>query len=179
MRSSSCLTSVWNPSVSLSPSALMTPPPDTGPVPARLPRPPPKMRALRGDSSHAPGAVTLDRKMADRAPSPSADADRPGASVEAPGASPPRRRISDHTPVMQQYLRIKAEHPDMLLFYRMGEFYELFFEDARRAAEPPRYRPHRARPIRGRSDPDGGGTGPFRRRLPRPPHPARRGGGNL
>ena len=73
--------------------------------------------------------------MADRAPSPSADADRPGASVEAPGASPPRRRISDHTPVMQQYLRIKAEHPDMLLFYRMGEFYELFFEDARRAAE--------------------------------------------
>lgn len=31
---------------------------------------------------------------------------------------------------MQQYLRIKAEHPDMLLFYRMGDFYELFFDDA-------------------------------------------------
>ena len=42
--------------------------------------------------------------------------------------------FSDHTPVMQQYLRIKAEHPDMLLFYRMGDFYELFFEDAQRAA---------------------------------------------
>jgi DNA mismatch repair protein MutS len=36
--------------------------------------------------------------------------------------------------VMQQYLRIKAEHPDILLFYRMGDFYELFFDDARRAA---------------------------------------------
>ena len=35
---------------------------------------------------------------------------------------------------MQQYLRIKAEFPGMLLFYRMGDFYELFFEDARRAA---------------------------------------------
>lgn len=40
-----------------------------------------------------------------------------------------------HTPVVQQYLRIKAEHPDTLLFYQMGDFYELFFDDARRAAE--------------------------------------------
>ncbi|MCC7259381.1 MAG: DNA mismatch repair protein MutS [Gammaproteobacteria bacterium] len=39
-----------------------------------------------------------------------------------------------HTPVMQQYLRIKAEFPDLLLFYRMGDFYELFYDDARRAA---------------------------------------------
>ncbi|MDD5403604.1 MAG: DNA mismatch repair protein MutS [Sulfuricella sp.] len=42
--------------------------------------------------------------------------------------------LSTHTPMMQQYLRIKAEHPDMLLFYRMGDFYELFFDDAERAA---------------------------------------------
>src|SRR6202030_975365 len=35
---------------------------------------------------------------------------------------------------MQQYLRIKGQHPDTLLFYRMGDFYELFFDDARRAA---------------------------------------------
>ncbi|HEY6452663.1 MAG TPA: DNA mismatch repair protein MutS, partial [Steroidobacteraceae bacterium] len=40
----------------------------------------------------------------------------------------------DHTPMMQQYLRIKAEHPDVLLFYRMGDFYEMFYDDARRAA---------------------------------------------
>src|SRR2546429_10025619 len=41
---------------------------------------------------------------------------------------------SPHTPVMQQYLRIKSQHLDMLLFYRMGDFYELFYDDARRAA---------------------------------------------
>ncbi|ASQ45350.1 DNA mismatch repair protein MutS [Legionella clemsonensis] len=40
-----------------------------------------------------------------------------------------------HTPMMQQYLRIKSEYPDMLLFYRMGDFYELFYEDAKRAAQ--------------------------------------------
>lgn len=37
--------------------------------------------------------------------------------------------------MMQQYLRIKAEHPDQMLFYRMGDFYELFFDDAKQAAE--------------------------------------------
>ena len=41
--------------------------------------------------------------------------------------------LTAHTPMMQQYLRIKAAHPDTLVFYRMGDFYELFFEDARRA----------------------------------------------
>src|SRR5580698_6523416 len=40
----------------------------------------------------------------------------------------------DHTPMMQQYLRIKSQYPDVLLFYRMGDFYELFYDDARRAA---------------------------------------------
>ncbi len=42
--------------------------------------------------------------------------------------------LSDHTPMMQQYLRIKAEHPNELVFYRMGDFYELFFDDAVKAA---------------------------------------------
>jgi DNA mismatch repair protein MutS len=41
---------------------------------------------------------------------------------------------SGHTPMMQQYLRIKADYPDSLLFFRMGDFYELFNEDAERAA---------------------------------------------
>ncbi len=41
---------------------------------------------------------------------------------------------SAHTPMMQQYLGIKAGYPDTLLFYRMGDFYELFYDDARRAA---------------------------------------------
>ncbi|MEM7000439.1 MAG: DNA mismatch repair protein MutS [Pseudomonadota bacterium] len=43
--------------------------------------------------------------------------------------------LDQHTPMMRQYLRIKAEHPDDLLFYRMGDFYELFYDDAKSAAE--------------------------------------------
>lgn len=46
----------------------------------------------------------------------------------------PETPFAAHTPMMQQYLRIKSEHPDLLVFYRMGDFYELFFEDAERAA---------------------------------------------
>ena len=64
---------------------------------------------MRGRPPAAP--VTSDRK-----PSPPAAGD-----------------FAAHTPMMQQYLRIKAEHPDTLVFYRMGDFYELFFDDARRA----------------------------------------------
>src|SRR5882757_9485072 len=45
------------------------------------------------------------------------------------------KNTPDHTPMMQQYLRIKAQHPDVLLFYRMGDFYEMFYDDARRASE--------------------------------------------
>jgi len=41
---------------------------------------------------------------------------------------------ASHTPMMRQYLGLKAQHPDMLLFYRMGDFYELFFEDAEKAS---------------------------------------------
>ena len=53
-------------------------------------------------------------------------------------ALPPETDTVDkggHTPMMQQYLGIKAQYPDVLLFYRMGDFYELFYEDARRASE--------------------------------------------
>ncbi len=49
------------------------------------------------------------------------------SSIDAP--------VQAHTPMMQQYLRIKAQHPEQLLFYRMGDFYELFFEDAKKAAQ--------------------------------------------
>ncbi len=42
---------------------------------------------------------------------------------------------NQHTPMMRQYLSIKAENPDLLLFYRMGDFYELFFDDAKKASE--------------------------------------------
>lgn len=42
--------------------------------------------------------------------------------------------FDQHTPMMQQYLKLKAENPDILLFYRMGDFYELFYDDAKKAA---------------------------------------------
>ena len=45
------------------------------------------------------------------------------------------KNTKTHTPMMRQYLGIKAENPDLLLFYRMGDFYELFFDDARKASE--------------------------------------------
>ncbi len=46
-----------------------------------------------------------------------------------------KAKRAQHTPLMQQYLRIKADYADILLFFRMGDFYELFYDDARRAAE--------------------------------------------
>src|SRR4030081_1347546 len=45
-------------------------------------------------------------------------------------SGPPAEALSRATPVMEQYIEIKAANPDCLLFYRMGDFYELFFEDA-------------------------------------------------
>jgi DNA mismatch repair protein MutS len=48
-------------------------------------------------------------------------------------ASPSPDGLEKHTPMMAQYLRLKAAHPDVLLFYRMGDFYELFYDDAKRA----------------------------------------------
>ncbi|MCC9596009.1 MULTISPECIES: DNA mismatch repair protein MutS [unclassified Rubrivivax] len=55
-------------------------------------------------------------------------------SADTPTASAPAAPdFSGHTPMMVQYLRIKAEFPDTLVFYRMGDFYELFYDDARKA----------------------------------------------
>lgn len=45
------------------------------------------------------------------------------------------KATTKHTPMMQQYLGLKAENPDILLFYRMGDFYELFYDDAKRASQ--------------------------------------------
>ena len=61
-------------------------------------------------------------RQADTAPEAAAEEKPRATSVNAP------------TPVMEQYLEIKAANPDCLLFYRMGDFYELFFDDAERAS---------------------------------------------
>ena len=45
-----------------------------------------------------------------------------------------QKTVDQHTPMMQQFLRIKSDYPDTLLFYRMGDFYELFFDDAKKAS---------------------------------------------
>ena len=63
--------------------------------------------------------------------------------------------IAKHTPMMQQYLRAKAEHPDKLVFYRMGDFYELFYDDARARRAAARHHADGARAIGRRADPDG------------------------
>jgi DNA mismatch repair protein MutS len=49
------------------------------------------------------------------------------------GSATDQAKIAGHTPVMQQYLRLKADFPDTLVFFRMGDFYEVFFDDARKA----------------------------------------------
>ncbi|MFN3869643.1 MAG: hypothetical protein ACK4MF_11335, partial [Hyphomicrobiaceae bacterium] len=70
-------------------------------------------------AADAPGAADADARAAAGSPG-----GPPGASIYAPAA------IAEATPSMAQFLEIKAANPDCLLFYRMGDFYELFFEDA-------------------------------------------------
>ncbi len=60
---------------------------------------------------------------------------RSGAETAPEPAPVPEMDLSTATPMMAQYLELKAAHPDYLLFYRMGDFYELFFEDSVKAAE--------------------------------------------
>jgi DNA mismatch repair protein MutS len=57
-----------------------------------------------------------------------------GVTPEGRAAEERKTDVSAHTPMMAQYLRIKADHPQTLLFYRMGDFYELFLDDAKKAA---------------------------------------------
>src|SRR6202163_1784879 len=64
----------------------------------------------------------MPRKLSDASPGTTPDSTGPVATVAADAG-----RV---TPMMEQYVEIKAANPDCLLFYRMGDFYELFFEDA-------------------------------------------------
>ena len=62
-------------------------------------------------------------------------ADTPVPAAEDPSGGPARPGDDRVTPMMEQYLEIKAAHPDCLLFYRMGDFYEMFFDDAVKASQ--------------------------------------------
>ena len=55
--------------------------------------------------------------------------------MKSPYRTPEQPKAALHTPLMQQYLALKSQHPDMLLFYRMGDFYEMFYADAERASK--------------------------------------------
>ena len=76
-----------------------------------------------------------------------------------------RRTPARVTPMMEQYLEIKAANPGLLLFYRMGDFYELFFEDAEIASQDARHRADQARQASGPGHPDVRRAGGALRRL--------------
>src|SRR4026208_1792860 len=85
---------------------------------------------------------------------------------DAPGIPPQNGDAGRVTPMMEQYQDIKAAHPDCLLFYRMGDFYELFFADAEIASRALRIvLTKRGKHLRHRH-PDGGGAERARRRVP-------------
>ena len=80
------------------------------------------MNPERGDSKLNDPPVTPLRSVSDTLPASTDDKQRkPEANAE-------------HTPLMRQFFAAKSEHPDVLLFFRMGDFYELFYDDARKAA---------------------------------------------
>ena len=81
--------------------------------------------ARQRDNTGQHGPIDKDTKMA----SPSENNEKQATSQRE------TQDFAQHTPMMQQYLGIKAQHPNTLLFYRMGDFYELFFDDADRAAQ--------------------------------------------
>src|SRR5690606_26019327 len=58
-----------------------------------------------------------------------------GSDPPCPRSPMSTEKPAEHTPLMKQFFAAKAEHPDVLLFFRMGDFYELFYEDARKAAK--------------------------------------------
>ena len=59
---------------------------------------------------------------------------RQAMSPETPASEDLLRDLESHTPMMQQYLQLKAQYPDTLLLYRMGDFYEVFWQDAEKAS---------------------------------------------
>lgn len=82
-------------------------------------------------------------------------ADDAPRQAPAETVKPAERKAQDGrvTPVMAQYVEIKAANPDCLLFYRMGDFYELFFEDAERPPRPSASCSPSAASIWGRTSP--------------------------
>ena len=68
-------------------------------------------------------------------------------TVTPSSAKPRDATVSAASPMMAQYQEIEAANPGYLLFYRMGDFYEMFFDDAVQSGARPRYRADQARPA--------------------------------
>lgn len=95
--------------------------------------------ALSNLSTNSPDSASREddiREAGDGALSADALAAAEGTSRRkgSSGRSDKADKAEKHTPMMLQYMRLKADHPDTLLFYRMGDFYELFHDDAEKAA---------------------------------------------
>ncbi|GAB3749874.1 DNA mismatch repair protein MutS [Lysobacter olei] len=92
------------------------------------------------DGPFAPSAWGLPRHRTGRAPHSLQSAAGVCPQAPPPALQTPHRmtqtaeKTPEHTPLMKQFFAAKSEHPDVLLFFRMGDFYELFYDDARKAA---------------------------------------------
>ena len=75
-------------------------------------------------------ATTRTAAIETQKESPNAPLHTPLSPTECVFVTQAATDASEHTPMMQQYLAIKAEYPTQLVFYRMGDFYELFYRDA-------------------------------------------------
>ena len=141
--------------------------------------------SARRRRERAPRPARRDRPPGPRSPARSSCRRRGPSSVPSllrprsctagsPGySSPNAHRTRPQTPAMQQYHRMKAEHPDALLFFRMGDFYELFFEDAVVAARALEIALTSRSKDRGRrAHPHVRSPPPRRHRLRRPPRQA-------
>ncbi len=105
-------------------------------------------KAAPGENAPAMGTLEAESPVspankAGKAGSPADSADEEGSgSIPDPGTTPGKTpgagtdpgEDPEATPMLRQYYKIKADYPDMLLFYRMGDFYETFFDDARKAS---------------------------------------------
>src|SRR5690606_35703236 len=94
---------------------------------------PARARHRRGRHD-ARGGLTRRRRAPPSGPAGGRSVTSSSPSAAVPAVRPLGAPVA-HTPLMRQFFAVKAEHPDVLLFFRMGDFYELFYDDARKAAK--------------------------------------------
>lgn len=102
---------------------------------------PPSTRTQAKNSQTQSDATNTENVLDDTVPTKEAGSEKSGkhknagAQKPTPTSAQALQHIDKQTPMMQQFLKIKREHPSTMVFYRMGDFYELFFEDAQKSAQ--------------------------------------------